>query len=100
MRRPNFTRRNETADENDVDLHTSVLSATVNTQGKLEQLKVVSSDESAARQRTLLTAAERAIYRPAYVEGKAVATEGVELVFTSRTLKSERPAPKPEDAPK
>lgn len=96
VRRPNFTHRNEQSAVEDVDVHTTVLSATVTPQGRLAAVKVVSSEENASRQRTLVTAAERAVYRPAYVEGKAIATEGVELVFTSRTLKSERPAPKPD----
>jgi tetratricopeptide (TPR) repeat protein len=99
VRRPNFTRRNEQADPDEVDIHTSVLSAVVTPQGKLDQIKMVSSDENASRQRMLLAAAERAIYRPALFNAGdhwAFATEAVELVFTSRTLISERPAPKPE----
>ena len=96
VRRPNFTQRNWQAAAEDVNVHTTALTATVTPQGKVEQVKVVSSDDSAAHQRLLVTAAERAVYRPAYVEGKATATEGVELAFTSRSLKSERTPPKPE----
>ena len=100
LRQPNFTRRHQEESAEDIDIHTTLIAATVTPQGKLEQVKLVSSDENPTRQRMLLSAAERAVYRPAYVAGKAVATEGVEVVFTSRNLKSERLPARQEGAPK
>ncbi len=100
LRQPNFTRRHREEAAEDVEVHTTVITATVGPQGKLEQVKLVASDENPTRQRSLLSAVERAVYRPAYVAGKAVATEGVEVVFTSRTLKADRVPARTEGTPK
>lgn len=96
VRKPLFVRRNEMAAPEDVDLHTTVVNLTVTPQGTVVQPKVVSSDLSTTHQRQWTSALERAVYRPRYVDGKATTTEGVEVVLVTRTLKADRPAPKPE----
>ena len=96
VRKPIFARRNDTAPNDDIDLHTTVASITVTPQGTVTQAKVVSSDISNTHQRQWTSALERAIYRPRYVDGKAVPAEGVEVVLVSRTLKSDRPTAKPD----
>lgn len=98
VRKPIFVRRHEQAAPEDVDLHTTVMTVTVTPQGSVIQPKVVSSDISLTHQRQWTGALERAVYRPRYVDGKAVATEGVEVVLVTRTLKADRAATKPETA--
>ena len=91
-----FARRNEQSLNEDVDTHTTVVTVTVTPQGTVTQPKIVSSDISSTHQRQWTGALERAVYRPRYVDGKAVTTEGMEVVLVSRTLKADRPAAKPE----
>jgi len=97
VRKPTFARRNEQVNNDDVDLHTTVVKATVTPQGTVMQAKVVSSDLSTTHQRQWISALERGTYRPRYVDGKAVSTEDVEIVLVSRTLKADRPTAKPEE---
>ena len=99
VRKPVFARRNEQAALEDVDLHTTVVTVTVTPQGSVTQAKVVSSDLSTTHQRQWTSALERSVYRPRYVDGKAVTAEGVEVVLVSRTLKADRPDAKPEAKP-
>jgi len=94
VRKPIFARRNEQAPSEDVDLHTTVVKVTVTPQGTVTQPTIVSSDLSNTHQRQWTGALERSVYRPRYVDGKAVTAEGVEVVLVSRTLKADRPAPK------
>ena len=96
VRKPVFARRNEQSLNEDVDTHTTVVTVTVTPQGTVTQPKIVSSDISNTHQRQWTSALERAVYRPRYVDGKAVTTEGMEVVLVSRTLKADRPAAKPE----
>lgn len=96
VRRPLFVRRNEQAAPEAVDLHTTVVNLSVTPQGKVAQPQVASSDLSSTHQRQWISALERAVYRPRYVDGKATLTEGVEVVLVTRTLKADRPPPKPE----
>ena len=96
VRKPIFARRNDTAPAENVDVHTTVATITVTPQGTVTQAKVVSTDISTTHQRQWTSALERAVYRPRYVDGKAVTAESVEVVLVSRTLKADRPAAKPE----
>jgi len=96
VRKPVFARRNEQSLNEDVDTHTTVVTVTVTPQGTVTQPKVVSSDISSIHQRQWTGALERSVYRPRYIDGKAVTTEGMEVVLVSRTLKADRPAAKPE----
>ena len=96
VRKPIFARRNDTAPNEDIDLHTTVVNVTVTPQGTVIQPKIVSSDISTTHQRQWTSALERSVYRPRYVDGKAVTTEGVEVVLVSRTLQADRPTAKPE----
>ena len=95
VRKPVFARRNDLAPNEEVDVHTTVVTVTVTPQGTVIQPKVVSSDISSTHQRQWTGALERSVYRPRYIDGKAVTTEGVEVVLLSRTLKADRPAAKP-----
>jgi len=94
VRKPIFARRNDTAPNEDVDLHTTVVNVTVTPQGNVTQPKIMSTDISSNHQRQWTNALERSVYRPRYIDGKAVTAEGVEVVLVSRTLKADRPAPK------
>jgi hypothetical protein len=96
VRKPIFARRNDTAPAENVDVHTTVATITVTPQGTVTQAKVVSTDISTTHQRQWTSALERAVYRPRYVDGKAVTAESVEVVLVSRTLKADRPAAKPD----
>ena len=96
VRKPIFARRNDTAPAENVDVHTTVATITVTPQGTVTQAKVVSTDISTTHQRQWTSALERAVYRPRYVDGKAVSAEGVEVMLVSRTLKADRPAAKPD----
>lgn len=92
-REPTAARRYENLPAAAVIEHYSVAEFTVTAEGRVKDAKIVEGDANEDQQEAFLSALGRAIYRPRFVDGKAVDTERVRFRETFRERRPEPTAP-------